>query len=353
MRTDIQKKTKLRFSSISLKLLAFLIVLGFAQMACNMPGQSSASTDAQYTIVAQTVAAELTRTAMSMVSGGTPVASQPANGQTGVVPTNTFTIPPVFTNTPGPTVTPKPTNTPKPTATPIPCNWVAFIKDVTVPDGTKKEPGVSFDKTWRLKNIGSCPWTSGYRLVFDHGDQMGAPAEMAFTSGVVNPGNVVDITVPLVAPSAPGTYQGFFKLKSSDGKIFGIGNTADKPFWVKIKVKNPKADLVVKKVEYDPFPPKKDQYVNVIITIKNQGNAPADGFRVVWESGEQYVGATLEWNIQNAIQPGEERMLIPASYKYHLTYVEVDTVVYVDVDNVISESNESNNRFTKTISVIP
>jgi len=35
------------------------------------------------------------------------------------------------------------------------CDWAQFISDVTVPDGTKYEPGATFKKTWRLKNIGT------------------------------------------------------------------------------------------------------------------------------------------------------------------------------------------------------
>ena len=353
------RKQKKFYNSIPLyfKIVGVLVVLAMAQLACNMPGQSTTSSDAQFTIVAQTVEAELTQTAINM----TPEGTQPTNEQTGVSPTSTFTVPPVFTNTPGPTATLKPSSTPKATATPIPCNWASFIKDITVPDNTKKDPGVSFDKTWRLKNIGSCPWTSGYRLVFDHGDQMGAPAELAFTSGVVNPGNVVDITVPLVAPASAGTYQGFFKLKSSDGKIFGIGSTANKPFWVKIKVKSVatdtppssgKPDLVTTHVEFLPYPPKVNQSTTVRVTIKNDGDALADDFKVVWESGEQFITALCEWNNVNTIQPGEKKILT-CSYKYHLNYMSVDTIVYVDVGDHVDESDETNNKFIKTISVVP
>ena len=38
------------------------------------------------------------------------------------------------------------------------CDWAQFITDVTVPDGAKYEPGATFKKTWRLKNIGTCTW---------------------------------------------------------------------------------------------------------------------------------------------------------------------------------------------------
>src|SRR5512143_3278895 len=40
------------------------------------------------------------------------------------------------------------------------CDWAQFVADVTVPDGTSYAPGTTFTKTWRLKNIGSCTWTT-------------------------------------------------------------------------------------------------------------------------------------------------------------------------------------------------
>src|SRR5688572_33446410 len=63
-----------------------------------------------------------------------------------------------------PTSTPvRPTNTAIPTAAAY-CDWVAFIKDVTVPDGTQLSAGEVFTKTWRLQNRGTCTWTPDYML---------------------------------------------------------------------------------------------------------------------------------------------------------------------------------------------
>jgi hypothetical protein len=134
---------------------------------------------------------------------------------------------------------PSPTFTSTVTPTPIPCNWAQFISDVTIPDDWETGPLDHFTKTWRLKNIGSCTWTSGYTLVFDHGDQMGAPASQQLTPGTVAPGGTIDVSVDLLSPAAAGTYQGFFKLRASDSSIFGIGTGADGAFWVKIKVVEP------------------------------------------------------------------------------------------------------------------
>jgi hypothetical protein len=116
------------------------------------------------------------------------------------------------------------------------CNRAAFVVDVTAPDGWETAPGSAFTKTWRLKNTGACAWESGYAVVFDHGDRMGAPDSQALMAPVA-PGATGDVSVKLEAPAAEGSYQAFFKLRAPDGSTFGIGKDADTAFWVKITVK--------------------------------------------------------------------------------------------------------------------
>lgn len=127
--------------------------------------------------------------------------------------------------------------TPAPT-TPAPgtgCDKAQFIADVTVPDGTVFAPGATFKKTWRLKNIGTCTWTTGYSLVFSSGEKMGGPTSAPFPTAVA-PGQTVDLTVNLTAPTASGTFRGNWMLSNATNQIFGIGTGANKPFWVEIKV---------------------------------------------------------------------------------------------------------------------
>ncbi len=142
----------------------------------------------------------------------------------------------VATLTPTPTVTgTPPTATATKSATPAPstCDRAQFISDVTVPDGTTFQPGTTFSKTWRLKNVGTCPWTN-YSLIFDSGEKMGGSDATIPTT--VAPGQTVDITISLTAPATAGTYRGYWKLKNSSGIPFGIGSAGTKSFWVEIKV---------------------------------------------------------------------------------------------------------------------
>jgi Ig-like domain from next to BRCA1 gene len=205
------------------KSIITLILLALLAAACNLPGNVSPATqnppEVIFTQAAQTVVAELTRVALF----SSPIPPVPS------MPTSTFT--PIPTNTAVKT----------PTNTPIPCNlatWDPGNIDVTIPDNTKMAPNQVFSKTWRIRNAGTCSWNSSYLLIFDHGDGLGVTTgySQQLTSGVVNPGQWVDLTVNnLKAPAANGTYTGFWRLRDPGGEVFGITPLAG-TFIVKIVV---------------------------------------------------------------------------------------------------------------------
>ena len=158
-------------------------------------------------------------------------------------PTATLTSSPQPSNTPSPTPTPTETPTPSPTpaptttqtSTPDPCNWASFAGDITIPDGTNFVPGTDFIKIWRIKNIGSCTWTTDYDLVFVKGDLMGA-REVIPIPGEVQPEESIDLAIHLRAPQIVGEYRGFWILRTPDGDQFGLGFGANQTFWVSISV---------------------------------------------------------------------------------------------------------------------
>ena len=198
--------------------LCFILVI--VLVGCNLPGKqpTTSSPGAAFTQAAQTVAAELTR--VSSQASPTPNA-----------PTNTYT--PANTNTPASTNTPVFT----PTNTPIPCNLASFVTDVTYPDNTHVTPNQAFVKTWRVRNVGTCSWNSSYLLIFDHGDGLGVTSRYTqpLTTGVVNPGQLVDLTVNMTAPAASGTYTSYWRMRDPGGVVFGI-TPAGGTFLVKVIV---------------------------------------------------------------------------------------------------------------------
>lgn len=202
----MNKKTRL--SNVLLILILFL-------SACNLPSDNQGE-ELSATAAAQTVEALLSATP----ANATPTFTATASGPATLTP-----IPsPVFTNTPAATATPN-------------CPLAQFVTDVTIPDGTVMNPGQTFNKKWRLKNIGACAW-NGYSLVFDSGESMNGPASKAI--GAVNPGQEIDIDVDLKAPNTAGTYRGYWRLVTNSNVLVPIANGYQgRAFYVEIKVAAP------------------------------------------------------------------------------------------------------------------
>jgi len=98
------------------------------------------------------------------------------------------------------------------------------VKDVTIEDGTEIAANTPFTKTWRIRNDGLVPWPVGCRLLFvsRNGDNMRGPESVPVpVEGPVASGQEVDIAVPLVAPSEPGRYTGYWRLCTPEGRKFG------------------------------------------------------------------------------------------------------------------------------------
>jgi hypothetical protein len=103
-----------------------------------------------------------------------------------------------------------------------------FLADVTLGDNNMKsppfiKPGAGFVKAWRVQNTGTCTWTPNYRLVYAYGNvaaaqMMGQPLNMP---GNVIPGQIIDLSVTLIAPLSPLTYQGFWQIENASGAPFG------------------------------------------------------------------------------------------------------------------------------------
>ncbi len=198
----------------------FFAVTFLSLAACNLP-TSAKTPDAIGTLQA--------------ISTGQVATEQALETPTLVdLPTLSFpTLPSV-----GGTATPIPTSQSQGTATSIPvsyCNWAAYIKDLTIPDGTVLAPGAQFTKTWRLQNIGTCAWTTSYALVFSSGDSMGGTVAVDLPT-TVYPDQTVDLSVNLSAPSSEGNHRSYWGLRSASGAIFGIGASANSAFYVDIKV---------------------------------------------------------------------------------------------------------------------
>lgn len=116
---------------------------------------------------------------------------------------------------------------PPPTATrpaavyPLPGDRSRFVADVTIPDGTVMPPGFAFLKVWRLQNVGSVTWVG--RQIGRRGAASGhgiphSPMRVAIPR--TEPGDMVDIVVPMRAPLLPATAQAHWKMVDGEGRLY-------------------------------------------------------------------------------------------------------------------------------------
>lgn len=129
----------------------------------------------------------------------------------------------------------QPTPVPPPPAACL--NGMTFIQDLNFDDQNMTNPpqfapGQAFQKGWRIRNSGTCTWDSSYAFVFAGGNTTAARmgGQNQSIQGTVAPGQTLDVFVDLVAPLAPGTYQGFWTMRAPTGLLFG-----DR-MWVGIRV---------------------------------------------------------------------------------------------------------------------
>jgi Ig-like domain-containing protein len=197
----------------------FLVLTLFVILACNTftgtTPQPAATLNALYTSAAQTLNAMATQGAVALTQ-------QPSPTGTLSIPTSspiafqTFTVvPPVQPSTR--------------------CDAGAFIADVTYPDGSSVGMGVVFTKIWRIKNVGTCTWTTSYALVFSNGEKFGAKNSVPVL-GNVGPGETVDLPVQLTAPNQGGRYKGYWMLRNASGVLFGVGNSGQESIYVDVNI---------------------------------------------------------------------------------------------------------------------
>ncbi len=86
-----------------------------------------------------------------------------------------------------------------------------------------------------MKNAGRCIWKTTYRVILVSGDVMGGQNLMPLPREVA-PGQTIDLAMNFKAPLIPGTYRGNWQIQNDKGEIFGTTSTANRPFWVAIRV---------------------------------------------------------------------------------------------------------------------
>lgn len=202
-----------------IKKTIFLTLAMSIILACNslMPAapQPAATLNSLYTSAAQTLNAMSTQ-------GGVFPTIQPTS--TGTLTISTASPIALQTLTVLPPVQPS-----------VKCDAAAFVTDVTYPDGSNVGVGVLFTKIWRIKNVGSCTWTTSYALVYVKGEKFGAQSFVPLP-GSVAPGQSIDLPVQLSAPNQSGRFKGYWLLRNSSGGLFGVGNSGEESVYLDVNV---------------------------------------------------------------------------------------------------------------------
>jgi len=97
------------------------------------------------------------------------------------------------------------------------------------------QPGETFIKSWRLRNVGTCTWDPSYTLAYVGGSHSTSHMGGSYVvlHGQTPPNATYDAHVELVAPTAGGTYQGYWQMRNAEGQYFG------ERIWVGIQVPYP------------------------------------------------------------------------------------------------------------------
>jgi hypothetical protein len=190
---------------------------------------------------------------------------------------------------------------------PVCTDAASFVRDVTIPDGTRFDPGESFTKTWRLRNEGTCTWNPDYAAVSVASFSLIGPTLMTLPTSV-SPGSTIDISMEMQAPLIDGAYEGFWKLRNDSGGLFGIGDDGDGPFWVSIEVgAEPEPEITEWRGEYfdnkdlagEPVLIRNDEEIDFDWgSGAPDEDVPSNNFSVLWTREVEFKHAIYRFTLE-------------------------------------------------------
>lgn len=173
------------------------------------------------------------------------------------------------------------------TSTITPKDEAWWVADLSIPDGMPIHAGEPFRKTWRIRNVGTTTWQIGYELVSD--------GMMKSTNSIplppAKPGEEVEVSVDLVAPSTSGIQRSTWMPRSITNEYF------DYPIHAEIEVQfDADNGSVEARYEDDVTVPyntymKPGQRFRKTWRIRNTGRSKwGNGYQFVFVSGDQMKG---------------------------------------------------------------
>lgn len=220
--------------------LVVVLLLAITLSSCNLGATPVPTEDPG---IIQTQAFNIVSTQAAMQQTQTALAIPPTQAPTNtLLPTATLVVAPTFGPIGG--STPFAFNTQPSGLTPLAslvptsgivstlttkngCNDGLYQSEAGVADGTVLTPSKKFAKSWDIKNTGTCAWDEGYAFVF-----MSDLSTSGFKGydivlkknrpeDYTKPGSSQNFVLKLTAPTNPGEYIGYWKMKDDAGNFFG------------------------------------------------------------------------------------------------------------------------------------
>lgn len=170
---------------------------------------------------------------------------------------------------------------------PVAIDNAEFVSE-TIPDGTHFSPGESFLKRWTMRNTGTTTWTrdENYLWTWDGDERFSADEQTLLPSGAsIAPNDTHDWDVSMVAPSAPGTYRGYWIMDHSGEGRFG------RRVWVEIAV--------------DDAPPVDPQEESPMEEVAEP--PPVDMIEPAYDASSDPAGDAMDASIEDSATPGDTR----------------------------------------------
>ncbi|PAV14522.1 hypothetical protein ASJ81_02890 [Methanosarcina spelaei] len=215
-----------------------------------------------------------------------------------------------------------------------------IVEDLYPESSTQPEAGKTLNFTLKIKNIGEETASSSTAKYSFNGTSEGEISIPELSAGTntnaefsYTPGNEENISVTVVADS---------------GNIVSESNEDNNRMSKTISMKRELPDLKIESISLSPENPHPEENITFTVTVKNNGSAAAENSQINYDikgNNESYTGVTSI----PALAAGETGTGTFFWTPENEGQIEVKATV--DVENIISESDETNNEFTKTATV--
>ena len=215
-----------------------------------------------------------------------------------------------------------------------------FVAEITSASPSSFTGGQSATVTVRIRS------TSGSGNVIIEADSW--PSSWSVSpknrNPTINQGTYYDQTFTVTPPTDGGSGTIVWKLYDDDWGTHPVGSTLLATRNQSVSATALKPDLIVQDISISPSSPIAGESVTITATLKNQGNARAEGSILLYyyldgsKIGEDY----LSWGLDAGASDNEDMSYTVSSSGNHTIKVVIDPL------DAIDESNESNNDRSET-----